>query len=170
MLATAAQAQEAPAPAAAPVAQAHRTYSPDQMSHFARATVELQHLGSRDPSAMTQAIQGAGMSVEDYNRMGDAMRADPKLASSLNPYLDSANTDRMARIYAERSKTPSFTGQPRSSAHKASHTRSTRRAHTTKASHHHASTSHHASRKTTHTSKKTSHATRKTTHKSTATH
>lgn len=191
MLATAAQAQEAPAPAAAPVAQAHRSYSPDQMSHFARATVELQHLGSRDPSAMTQAIQGAGMSVEDYNRMGDAMRADPKLASSLNPYLDSANTDRMARIYAERSKTPSFAGQPRhtatrhvashkacsrsshrsrSSAHKASHTRSTRRAHTTKASHHHAGASHHASRKTTHTSKKTSHATRKTTHKSAAAH
>src|SRR5689334_22721796 len=87
MLSAAAQAQEAPAspPASAAVAPApaHRSYTPDEMSSFARATVELQNLGSQDPEQMTKAIQGAGMSVEDYNKMGDAMRADPKLASSL---------------------------------------------------------------------------------------
>ena len=52
--AAAAQAQDAPAspPAAAP---AHRSYSADEMSHFARATVELQNLGSQDPEQMTKA-------------------------------------------------------------------------------------------------------------------
>jgi hypothetical protein len=177
--AAAAQAQEAPAspPAAAP---AHRSYSSDEMSHFAKATVELQNLGSRDPGTMTKAIQDAGMSVQDYNRMGDAMRADPKLASSLNPYLDSANTERTARIYAERSRTPSFAGEPRrasshhavashkstrkASRHKASshkatsrHSRATahKTTHATKASHKHATSSaHHAARKKTTTSHK----------------
>jgi hypothetical protein len=186
--AAAAQAQDAPPAAAAP---AHRSYSSDEMSHFARATVELQNLGSQDPAQMTRAIQGAGMSVQDYNRMGDAMRADPKLAASLNPYLDSANTERTARIYAERSRTPSFAGQARrassrhavashkatphkasshkttsrhsrSSAHKTSHTGSTRHAHATKASHKHTtSTAHHTAKKKT-AAHKSSTATHKT--------
>lgn len=94
-LCAAAEAQEPP-PAAPP---SHRAYNTDQMSDFARATVELQALGSQDPAAMTRAIQGAGMSVEDYNRMGDDMRADPALATSLNPYLDNANSERVARFY-----------------------------------------------------------------------
>jgi hypothetical protein len=172
MLSAAAQAREAPAstPAAA-AAPAQKAYSPDQMSSFARATVELQNLGSQDPEQMTRAIQGSGMSVEDYNQMGDAMRADPRLASNLTPYLDSANTERAARIYAQRSRTPSFAGTPRhatsshhaaathkasgrrthASVHKASHTRSTKHGHATKTAHHHAtSTSHHAARKATH--------------------
>jgi hypothetical protein len=38
------------------------------------------------------------MNVEDYNRMGDAMRASPALAASLNPYLDNANIERTARM------------------------------------------------------------------------
>ena len=183
MLSAAAQAQEAPAspPAAAPpaAAQPHRSYTPDQMSSFARATVELQNLGSQEPEQMSRAIQGAGMSVEDYNQMGDAMRGDPKLASSLTPYLDSANTERAARIYAQRSQTPSFAGKPRrasshqavasrkasghkatkrhsrSSAHKAA--RSTRHGHAAKASHKRTSATHHTAKKTTHRSSSTAH-------------
>ena len=188
MLSAAAHAQDAPASppaaaaAAAAAAPARKSYSPDQMSSFARATVELQNLGSQDPEQMTRAIQGAGMSVEDYNQMGDAMRSDPKLASSLSPYLDSANTERAARIYAQRSQTPSFAGTPRrtrshatashkattshkshkasrSGAYKASHTRSTKHAHVTKASHkassHKASTSHTAKKAPSHKSSST---------------
>ena len=180
MLSTAAQAQDAPASSPAAVAApAHKAYSPDQMSSFARATVELQNLGSQDPDQMTRAIQGAGMSVEDYNQMGDAMRGDPKLASSLTPYLDSANTERAARIYAQRSQTPSFAGKPRrasshqavasrkasghkatkrhsrSSAHKAA--RSTRHGHAAKASHKRTSATHHTAKKTTHRSSSTAH-------------
>lgn len=184
MLSAAAQAQEAPASPAAPAAAAapaHKTYSPDQMSAFARATVELQNLGSQDPEQMTRAIQGAGMSVEDYNAMGDAMRADPKAASSLTPYLDSANTDRAARIYAQRSQTPSFAGKPRRASsqpasashkasgrhsrggvHKASHTRTAKHGHATKASHKRSTTaSHHASKTAAH---KTAHTTRRRKH------
>jgi len=194
MLSAAAQAQDAPAapaapsaaaPAATAPAPAHKTYSPDQMSSFARATVELQNLGSQDPGQMTRAIQDAGMSVEDYNQMGDAMRGDPKLASSLNPYLDSANTERAARIYAQRSQTPSFAGQPRRRAsshaiatHKASTkatsrhsrasthkaTRTTRHAHATKASHK-ASSAHHTARKSTaHKSSSTAHKAKRRKH------
>lgn len=98
-MATAAGAQETTtaSPAAAP-APLRRTYSDSQMQDFARATVELQALGSQDPAEMTRAIEGAGMGVEDYNSMGDAMRADPALAASLTPYLDSANLERTARL------------------------------------------------------------------------
>jgi hypothetical protein len=174
-LSAAAQAQDAPVspPAAAP---SHRAYSPDQMNSFARATVELQNLASQDPEAMSRTIQSSGMNVEDYNQMGDAMRADPALATSLNPYLDSASSARTARIYAQRSHTPSFSEPPRraashhavaghkasshkvanhktssrhsrsSSTHKASHTSSTR--HASKTSHK-ATTARHATRKTT---------------------
>ena len=180
MLSAAAHAQDAPAapPAAAAPAPAHKSYSPDQMSSFARATVELQNLGSQDPDQMTRAIQGAGMSVEDYNQMGDAMRGDPKLASSLSPYLDSANTERAARIYAQRSQTPSFAGTPRrtsshaaashkasrSSAHKASHTRTSKHAHATKASHR-TPRAHHAVKKTTaHKSSTTAHKAKRRKH------
>jgi len=85
------------APAAAQPAPAP-TYSDSQMQDFARATVELQALGSQDPASMTRVIQRAGMSVEDYNNMGDAMRANPALAASLNPYLDEANAERMSRV------------------------------------------------------------------------
>lgn len=91
-------APASPAPAPAPRSPA---YSDSQMQDFARATVELQALGSQDPAAMTRAIEGAGMRVEDYNSMGDAMRADPKLAASLNPYLDTANVERTARLTRE---------------------------------------------------------------------
>jgi glucose/arabinose dehydrogenase len=108
-LAAAAHAQESPAPAGPPAqppaaaAAAPRapSYSESQMQDFARATVELQALGSQDPGAMTRAIEGAGMSVEEYNGMGDAMRANPALAASLTPYLDSANVERTARITRE---------------------------------------------------------------------
>jgi hypothetical protein len=113
-LAAAAHAQESPAPAGppaqppaaappAPAAAAPRTPSNSerQMQDFARATVELQALDSQDPGAMTRAIEGAGMSVEEYNGMGDAMRANPALAASLTPYLDSANVERTARITRE---------------------------------------------------------------------
>jgi hypothetical protein len=178
ILSAAAQAQEAPASppaAAAAPAPAHKSYSPDQMSGFARATVELQNLGSQDPQAMTRAIQGAGMSVEDYNQMGDAMRADPALASNLTPYLDSATNERAARIYAQRSQTPSY-GSPtrrtsshravashkasthkasgrRSGTHKASHTRASKKsAQVTKASHKASSGRHTARKSTTHAS------------------
>ena len=169
-LSAAAQAQDAPAspPVAAPAAApSHRSYSPDQMNSFARATVELQNLGTQDPEAMSRTILESGMSVEDYNQMGDAMRADPALATSLNPYLDSANSARAARIYAQRSQTPSF-AEPRhasshravashtassrrsssGSTHKASHTRATKHGHTTKASHK-ATAAHHTAKRTT---------------------
>lgn len=185
MLSAAAQAQEAPVspPASSAAAPAHKSYSPDEMSSFAKATVELQNLGSQDPEQMTKAIQGAGMSVEDYNKMGDAMRGDPKLASSLTPYLDSANTERAARVYAERSRTPSFAGQPRrttshhavavshktsrhsrgATTHKASHTRTTKHTHVTKASHKRTtSAARHATRKTSaHKASSTAHKSRK---------
>ena len=168
-LSAGAQAQDAPASppvAAAAPTPSHRSYSPDQMNSFARATVELQNLGTQDPEAMSRTIQGSGMSVEDYNQMGDAMRADPALATSLNPYLDSANSARAARIYAQRSQTPSFaeprhasshravashtasSRHSRGGAHKASHTRATRHGHTTKASHK-ATTAHHTAKRTT---------------------
>jgi len=180
-LSAAAQAQDAPAapPAAAP---SHRTYSPDQLNSFARATVELQNLGSQDPGAMTRTIQGSGMSVEDYNQLGDAMRADPALATSLNPYLDSANSARAARIYAQRSQTPSF-AEPRrasshravashkassrhsrsSSTHKASHTRATKHGHATKASHK-ATAAHHTAKRTTHASSTATHKSKRRKH------
>jgi glucose/arabinose dehydrogenase len=173
-LSAAAQAQDAPASPAAPAAPSHRSYSPDQMNSFARATVELQNLGTQDPEAMSRTIQGSGMSVEDYNQMGDAMRADPALATSLNPYLDSANSARAARIYAQRSQTPSFaeprhasshravashasshkasSRHSRSSTHKASHTRTTKHGHTTKASHKATAARHTGKKTTTHTS------------------
>ncbi|CAN7593631.1 DUF4168 domain-containing protein [Phenylobacterium sp. LjRoot225] len=93
-LATAAAAQET----AAPATSAPPAYSDSRMQDFARATVELQALGDQDPAAMTRAIEGAGMNVEDYNSMGDAMRADPALAASLYPYLDTANLERTARV------------------------------------------------------------------------
>jgi hypothetical protein len=98
-LGVAANAQETPATLAptAP-APAAPSYTDGQMQDFARATVELQALGSQDPAAMTRTIAAAGMSVEDYNRMGDAMRASPALAASLNPYLDNANIERTARM------------------------------------------------------------------------
>ena len=172
-LSAGAQAQDAPAAppaAAAAPAPSHRSYSPDQMNSFARATVELQNLGTQDPEAMSRTIQGSGMSVEDYNQMGDAMRADPALATSLNPYLDSANSARAARIYAQRSQTPSF-AEPRHAsshravashtasnrhsrggAHKASHTRATRHGHAAKASHKATAAHHTAKRTATHAS------------------
>jgi hypothetical protein len=99
MLSATAEAQDAPAAPPVAATTGHRAYSADQMHDFARATVELQAQGSQDPAEMTRTIRGAGMSVEDYNQMGDAMRADPALASSLNPYLDSANSERVARFY-----------------------------------------------------------------------
>lgn len=132
MLSTAAEAQEAPAsPPAAAAAPSHRAYSADHMHDFARATVELQALGSQDPAEMTKAIQGAGMSVEDYNQMGDAMRSDPALASSLNPYLDSANSERVARFYRTQAQV-----QPAARSTAARHTTSTHKASSHKSSSH----------------------------------
>jgi hypothetical protein len=89
----AAQAQTAsqPAPAAA-----HPAYGQQQLDAFARATVDLQALGSQDPAAMTQSIQANGLSVEQYNEMGDAMRGDPALAASLDPFLQHARVERVA--------------------------------------------------------------------------
>jgi uncharacterized protein DUF4168 len=77
-------------------------YSDPQMRAFAKATLDLQALGSQDAGAMSRAIEATGMSVERYNAMGDAMRADPALAARLNPYLDN---ERMAR-FASRSYAP----------------------------------------------------------------
>lgn len=188
-LSATAQAQDAPVSPPAAAAPSHRAYSPDQMNSFARATVELQNLGSQDPGAMSRTIQGSGMSVEDYNQMGDAMRGDPALATSLNPYLDSANSARAARIYAQRSQTPTFARQPRhvashhaaashkvarhkassrhsrsSSAHKASHTHTTKKTtHATKASHK-ATTAHHTAKKTPHASSTPAHKSKRHKH------
>ena len=92
----AAQAQmPSPAPSPAPAA-AHPAYGQQQLDAFARATVDLQALGSQDSAAMTQSIQANGLSVEQYNEMGDAMRGDPALAASLDPFLQHARVERVA--------------------------------------------------------------------------
>lgn len=173
-LAAAANAQDRPAPAAAPPAATPAapapapaprspTYSESRMQDFARATVELQALGSQDPDAMTRAIEGAGMSVDDYNAMGDAMRADPALAASLYPYLDSANVERAARMtrLATQGLDHRWTPPPRHAVSgkkaEARHSHGKARAHGGKAAtgHKHAASKHSASK---HGGKRTSHA------------
>jgi hypothetical protein len=86
-----AQTPAQPAPTAA-----HPAYGQQQLDAFARATVDLQALGSQDPAAMTRSIQANGLSVEQYNEMGDAMRGDPALAASLDPFLQHARVERVA--------------------------------------------------------------------------
>jgi len=141
-LSTVAQAQDAPnaAPAAAPAPPAlaappapASAYSADEMHRFAHATVELQLLRQQDAASMSRAIQDAGMSVEDYNQMGDAMRADPALASRLNPYIDAYNSERSAPA--------------RSTRHAKAHARSSRQAHASAHSGRHAHTATKASHK-----------------------
>ncbi|RAK59758.1 hypothetical protein DJ021_08055 [Phenylobacterium hankyongense] len=91
----AAQTQaQMPAPAAP--APSHPAYGQQQLDAFARATVDIQALGSQDPDAMTRSIQANGLSVEQYNEMGDAMRGDPALAASLDPFLQHARVERVA--------------------------------------------------------------------------
>ncbi len=107
---SAVEAAEPPAAAAPPASTATtpsattHAYSADQMERFAHATVELQALGQQDSASMSRVIQDAGMSVEEYNEMGDAMRGDPALASSLNPYLDAYNSERAQRLIAQGSR------------------------------------------------------------------
>jgi hypothetical protein len=156
-LAMCAAAEAAEAPAAAPPPSAAtppasaasapstptRAYSADQMYRFAHATVELQLLREQDPASMSRVIQDAGMRVEDYNEMGDAMRADPALASSLNPYLEDYNAERAQRLMAQRSNYVD-SAPARSRHHAKARARTTHHAHATA---HSASRTHKASHK-----------------------
>jgi hypothetical protein len=155
-----ATAQEAAAPARA---AAHPAYSDSQMSAFAHATVELQALGTQDPSAQTRAIERSGLRVEDYNSMGDAMRADPALAASLNPYLDQANAERTARITRIPPSARSYAAPARHTRAKAHSTR--HRSVRSHGKHHAGKATRHASSRHRHTAKSTHrHATHTTTH------
>lgn len=154
-----------PAAAAAPAApatpaSAPSAYSDSQMRAFARATIDLQLVDPRDVSGQARAIETTGLSVEQYNQMGDAMRADPQLASRLNPYLASARTERpaipgytpgaYARSYASSSSY-------RTVAHHSSksHARKGRASHASKRGHK-GSSSHHA-KAASHRKKTTAH-------------
>jgi hypothetical protein len=87
-----------PAAAASPMA-GQRAYDDRQMRAFAGATLDLQALGSQDPAAMTHVIEARGMSVQQYNQMGDAMRGDKALEGRLAPYLQSAQAERAGGGY-----------------------------------------------------------------------
>ncbi|WP_227000060.1 DUF4168 domain-containing protein [Phenylobacterium soli] len=163
LVATPVLAQEpAPAsqPAAAPVAAAAPAaptpaYGEAQMRSFARATVDLQLVDPRDVSGQARAIEAAGMSVEQYNQMGDAMRGDPQLAARLNPYLANARAERPAipgytpNAYA-RSYSSSYrpavhhtsSRASKSHARKGKASRASRRGHKAASSRHARSTSH----------------------------
>lgn len=168
-----AQVTDAPPAATPPSAQAASGVGPraaapfndGEMRAFARATIDLQLVDPRDVAGQTRAIEATGMSVEKYNRMGDAMRADASLASRLNPYLASAR--------AERPAIPGYTTNPYVRAHARTSSRSHR------ASSHHTSSRHksHARKsKTRHTvsakrgHKSTARHSRAATHKKTASH
>lgn len=79
------------------IARAQTAFSDQEMHTFASATLDLQALRSRDAAAMTHVIQASGMTVKQYNRMGDAMRADPELVKRLTPYLAAARKTRIGR-------------------------------------------------------------------------
>jgi hypothetical protein len=143
-----------PAPAATAPPATTRAYSPEQMYRFAHATVELQSLRQQDPASMSSVIQDAGMSVEDYNEMGDAMRADPALASSLNPYLNTYNSERAQRLMAQQA-TYDRNAPARSTHHAGAHTRTARHAHATARSD---SRTHKALHGTSHKAKSSQHA------------
>lgn len=145
-----------PAAAAAPAAPATpapapSAYSDSQMRAFARATVDLQLVDPRDVSGQARAIETTGLSVEQYNQMGDAMRADPQLASRLNPYLASARTERpaipgytpgaYARSYSS-SYHPVSHHTSRSHARKGKASHAPRRGHKGSAGHHAKASSH----------------------------
>jgi hypothetical protein len=85
---------ESPAAASAPMVAPSHDYDDQQMRVFAGATLDLQALGSQDPAAMTHVIEARGMSVRQYNEMGDAMRADKALEARLAPFLRAARTGR----------------------------------------------------------------------------
>jgi ABC-type phosphate/phosphonate transport system substrate-binding protein len=146
----------APAGAQDTAASARPTYSDSQMQDFARATVDLQALGSQSPTEMTRAIEGAGMSVADYNSMGDAMRADPALAGNLNPYLEEATAERRARVsraqYASPASTPPAHHARTARRTSVRHVRATThsRSHKTATRHHTTARSHHAAKRTHH--------------------
>jgi len=162
-LSTVAQAQDAPnaAPAAAPAPPAlaappapASAYSADEMHRFAHATVELQLLRQQDAASRSRASQDAGMSVEDYNQMGDAMRADPALASRLNPYIDAYNSERAQRLMAARRSDYERSAPARSTRHAKAHARSSRQAHASAHSGRHA----HKATKASHKGKASRHA------------
>jgi hypothetical protein len=153
------------APAPAPAAPA-ATYSDSQMAAFAHATVELQASGAQDPAAQTQVIERSGLRVEDYNAMGDAMRADPKLAASLNPYLDEADAERRARITRIPADAGRYTPPTRHAAARSGHVRGSHhrtahghgRHHAASPSHgRHAKAGHHAAGRRGHTAAATRH-------------
>lgn len=113
---------------ASPAPSAASAFNDSEMRAFARATIDLQLVDPRDIAGQTRAIEATGMSVEKYNRMGDAMRADANLASRLNPYLASAR--------AERPAIPGYTTNPYVRVRARTSSRSHR------ASSHHASSRH----------------------------
>lgn len=138
-------------PVAAPAAPS--PYGDSQMRAFARATVDLQLMDPRDTAGMARAIEASGLSVEQYNQMGDAMRGDSALASRLTPYLANARAERPAIPgYTPDSYARSYHSSYQSSVHHTAsrHTRShgRRTSHATRHGHksggHKAAAGHHS--------------------------
>lgn len=102
MLAPAAMAQTAPAPAPAPNAapSAAGTYTPEEISKFAKAALAVNKIqadattpATDKQAKMAAAVTAQGLDPAKFNEIGKAVQSDPALMKQVQTAMAAAQSD-----------------------------------------------------------------------------